>query len=39
MRVTVVLTVVLNPLIALKPQNVKLTDLRLLQGFGGELLP
>lgn len=32
------LIVVLNPLITLKPQNVKLMDLRLVQGSGGELL-
>lgn len=30
--------VVLKALIALKPQNIKLMDLRLVQGFGGELL-
>lgn len=32
------LIVVLKALIALKPQNIKLMDLRLVQGFGGELL-
>lgn len=33
------LIVALKPLLALKPQNITLMDLFLVQGFGGELLP